>query len=277
MDPVQKALWFVESHLADELALDDIAKACAVSPHHLTRAFAAVTGRSVMRYLRVRRLSEAARALGQGAPDILSVALEAGYGSHEAFSRAFRDQFGVTPEQVRARRHLDTLSLEEPIIMDNTELEKLDAPRFETSRPLLVAGLAERYHCEAMAGIPAQWQRFHMSVGTLPGQIGQTAYGVSYNHDGEGNMDYLCGVEVRDFSELPAGVSHLRIAEQTYAIFTSRDHISSIRSAFATILGQWLSASGRKMADAPILERYGAAFNPQTGMGGYEIWVPIKA
>jgi AraC-like DNA-binding protein len=57
--------------------------------------------------MRGRRLSEAARVLANGGPDILSVALDFGYGSHEAFTRAFRDQFGLTPESVRAQRHLD--------------------------------------------------------------------------------------------------------------------------------------------------------------------------
>ena len=56
-----------------------------------------------MRYARARRLTEAARVLAKGAPDILNVALEADYGSHEAFTRAFRDHFGMTPEAVRTR------------------------------------------------------------------------------------------------------------------------------------------------------------------------------
>jgi AraC family transcriptional regulator len=54
-----------------------------------------------MHYARGRRLSEAARALAAGAPNILEVALAAGYGSHEAFTRAFRRQFGVPPEALR--------------------------------------------------------------------------------------------------------------------------------------------------------------------------------
>ncbi len=103
MDPVQKALWYVESHSRESITLDDIAGACKVSPFHLTRLFATTMGLSLMRYVRARRLCEAARLLAQGADDILAVALAVGYGSHEAFTRAFRDQFGLTPEQVRAR------------------------------------------------------------------------------------------------------------------------------------------------------------------------------
>ena len=101
MNPAGKALWYIESHLAEALTLDDISDVAGISRFHMVRAFAAATGLSVMRYVRARRLSEAARALAGGAPAILALALEADYGSHEAFTRAFSEQFGVTPESVR--------------------------------------------------------------------------------------------------------------------------------------------------------------------------------
>src|SRR3954447_17178728 len=125
MNPAQKALWYIESHLAGELTLDEIAAIGGISRFHMVRAFAAATGFSVMRYVRARRLSEAAKALANGAPDILNVALDADYGSHEACTRAFRDHFGVTPEMVRGSAHLDNLALQEPIIMDSTVVDNL--------------------------------------------------------------------------------------------------------------------------------------------------------
>src|SRR6202035_3694269 len=135
-------------------------------------------GRSVMTYVRGRRLSEAARSLANGAPDILAVALDAGYDSHEAFTRAFRDQFGMTPEAVRAGRHLDNLELVERIKMDESLIAHLEPPRFEAGKPLLIAGLGERYNDETCAGIPAQWQRLQPYIGNVPGQIGRATYGV---------------------------------------------------------------------------------------------------
>src|SRR5689334_22817290 len=165
MNPAEKALWYIESHLARALTLDEISNVAGVSRFHMVRAFAAATGVSVIRYVRARRLTQAARALAAGAPDILEVALDADYGSHEAFTRAFRDHFGVTPETVRAGACLDRLKLQEPIVMDSTLLDNLKPPRFETSRPLLVAGISERCtHENGGAGIPNQWQRFHQKV-----------------------------------------------------------------------------------------------------------------
>src|SRR5579885_3590060 len=154
MNAAQKALWYIESHLARPLTLDEISAMAGISRFHMVRAFAAATGFSVMRYVRARRLTEAARALAAGAPDILALALEADYGSHEAFTRAFRDHFGVTPETVRSLACIDDLKLQEPIQMNSAPIENLKPPRFETSRPLLVAGVGDRYNHENGAGIP---------------------------------------------------------------------------------------------------------------------------
>jgi AraC family transcriptional regulator len=276
MNPAQKALWFIESHLADALSLDEVAAIAGISRFHMVRAFAAATGLSVMRYVRARRLSEAARALAGGAPDILTLALDADYGSHEAFTRAFRDHFGVTPEAVRGAAHLDNLQLQEPIIMDSTVIDNLQPPRFATSKPLLVAGVGERYTCESSAAIPGQWQRFHQKVGDIPDRVGKVAYGVCCNGDDAGNFDYIAGVEVTDFSDLPREFSRVRIPEQRYAVFSHREHISTVRRTINTIWNHWLPASGLKAADAPFFERYDKNFNPLTGNGGLEIWIPVK-
>jgi AraC family transcriptional regulator len=276
MNPAQKALWYIESHLAQALTLDEIAGVAGVSRFHMVRAFAAATGFSVMRYVRARRLSEAARALANGAPDILSLALDADYGSHEAFTRAFRDHFDVTPETVRATACLHQIKLQEPIVMDSTLLDRIKPPRFETGKPLLVAGVGERYNCEGAAAIPGQWQRFHQCVENIPDRIGKVAYGVCCNGDDSGNFDYIAGVEVSDFSDLPREFSRVRIPEQRYAVFTHSDHISTIRRTVNTIWNHWLPASGMKAADAPNFERYDKKFDPLTGNGGLEIWVPVK-
>jgi AraC family transcriptional regulator len=276
MNPAQKALWFIESHLGRALTLDEISDIGGVSRFHMVRAFAAATGFSVMRYVRARRLTEAARALAAGAPDILSLALDADYGSHEAFTRAFRDHFGVTPEAVRACARLDQLKLQEPILMDSNAIDNLKPPRFLTGKALLVAGVGDRFNHENAAGIPSLWQRYHQMVDDIPDRVGQVAYGVCCNGDDAGNFDYIAGVEVADFSDLPRAFSRVRIPEQKYAVFAHDEHISTIRRTVNTIWNHWLPASGLKAADAPSFERYDENFDPLTGNGGFEIWVPIK-
>lgn len=276
MNPVQKALWYVESHFSSEITLDDIAAASEVSRYYLTRAFGAATGQPLMRYVRGRRLTEAARSLANGAPDILTLALAAGYSSHEAFTRAFAEQFGCTPESVRAQGHVAELKLVEALRMDQTPLSTLQPPRFVTGKPLLFAGLKDRYTPESSAGIPAQWQRFLPHFGHVPGQVGNVAYGVMYNSDDENNFEYLAGVEVPDFSQLPANLDRLRVPAQRYVVFNHPGHIAEVRRTWNTIWNKWFPESGHEAADGPAFERYGETFDPQTGNGGFELWIPIR-
>jgi AraC family transcriptional regulator len=274
--PVEKALWFIESRLGQPIALEEIAAAVGVSRHYLLRAFGEATGRSTMSYQRARRLSEAAKALAAGAPNILAVALEAGYGSHEAFTRAFRACFGVTPEQLRAQGRLDALSLLEPMVMTRKFYDALPAPRFVDGAAMQIAGLLQRYNIETVGDIPAQWARFAPHLGGIPGEIAGAAYGVCYNHDGDGNFDYLSGVEVRDFALTPKEFTQLRLAPKRYAVFEINAHISTIRDVLHTIWAKWLPESGLEAAQAPDFERYTAKFNPANGLGGYEIWLAVK-
>lgn len=207
MNPVDRAVWYIERHFGGELSLDEIAEAAGVSRFHMTRLFGLAAGRPIMRYVRSRRLTVAAQTLAAGAPDILAVALEAGYGSHEAFTRAFREQFGLTPEALRSRGSLSGIELVEALGMGKTPDITLEPPRYENARAYLIAGLTARYSQQSKAGIPAQWQRFLPHLGRVPGQVGKVAYGVCYNTDDTGQFDYLCGVEVADFARLPAGLA----------------------------------------------------------------------
>jgi predicted transcriptional regulator YdeE len=90
------------------------------------------------------------------------------------------------------------------------------------------------------------------------------------------NFDYIAGVEVTDFSDLPREFQSVRIPEQKYAVFTHAEHISTIRRTVNTIWNHWLPASGMKAADAPSFERYDEKFDPGTGNGGVEIWTPVR-
>ena len=276
-DPIEKALWYIESHLDGELAVEDVARVADVSRFHLARIFSLALGQSPMTYARARRLTQAARALADGAPDILAVALAHRYGSHEAFTRAFRDQFGATPEQVRAKGAVDGLNLQEPLRMKTQTNTPIEAPRFETGRALLIAGLSARYKQGGDPAIPSQWQRFAPHIGRVPGQVGDIAYGVCANFDNDGSFDYVCGVEVKAFADLPREFTAIRVPEQRYAVFTHRGHISTIPQTMQAIWQKGIVAANLKPADSASFERYDERFNPVTGDGEVEVWMALEA
>jgi AraC family transcriptional regulator len=272
-----KALWFIESHLDDDLSLDRIAASAGVSTFHLCRAFAGATGQSVAAYARARRLTHAATTLANGAPDILDVALAAGYGSHEAFTRAFRQHFQTTPESVRAQASTVTLHLQEPLRMNPTTGTPIAAPRIVAQPAMTLVGTTEHYQTGGNAGIPSQWSRFGPFMGHFTNEVPGVSYGVVYNVDANNNFDYLCGVEVRAVADLPGGCIELRVPASTYAVFVHAGHVSTIQATFTAIWERGLADAGVNATDAPVFERYDHRFDPHTGLGGFEIWVPIAA
>jgi AraC family transcriptional regulator len=276
--PVEKAIWFIESHFSRDILLDDLAQVCGLSRFQMSRLFSYATGKTVTAYVRGRRLTEAARMLADGAPDILAVALQAGYGSHEAFARAFRGQFGLSPAELRARGDLQGIALVEPLREDPVVRVRLPPPRLVSRGPLLVAGIGRRFACDDFAGIPALWQELHPHLGEIPGQKGSTAYGLVVDMAALGDTYfYLAGVEVSAFSDLDSNFTGIRLPAQRWAVFPHKGHVTTIASTIHTVFAQALPASGLAPGDMPdLLERYGASFDPRTGEGGFEIWVPVK-
>jgi AraC family transcriptional regulator len=275
MSVTARAIWYIESHLSEGLSLDVIAEAVGVSRFHLSRAFNVTVQTSLAQYVRARRLNRAAHALAAGAPDILTVALDSGYGSHEAFTRAFRQQFGVVPEHVRQQGHLKGVDLMDPIRIPTTTTATLVPPRVVHSGAILIFGLSER-HEGSNARIPSQWDRFVPHLGHLEHQVGTDTFGVICNTDDAGTIEYICGVQVSEFPSQPREFARLRIPPQDYAVFQHRDHVSSVSETWKAIWNHGLSDAGLEAADGPTLERYGSSFDGRTGAGGFEIWVPIQ-
>lgn len=276
MHPVAKAIWFIESHFGRAIALSEVAAMAGMSRHHLSRRFSEMTGQNLNRYLRARRLSEAARQLAGGAENILTVALDAGYGSHEAFTRAFRAEFGVTPETLRTRRDLSGLTLQEPIRMSILEKSSLPSPRLETLDAFTIAGLGAEFEPGKAAGIPALWQKFNAYFGHIPGQTDKTAYGLCTMRPGKPGFRYVAGARVTKGADLPAELETVQVPAQTWAIFQHHGHVNGIPATVDAAFRTWLPASGRTVGAFPdVLEFYGEDFDPETGLGRVEIWLPL--
>ena len=273
MSVTSRALWYIETHLSGDLSLETIADAVGVSRFHLSRAFGTTLGCALASYVRRRRLGQAARALADGAPDILAIALDSGYRSLEAFTRAFRQEFGVTPEQLRERGSMKGVELMSPIRMDDKETRPIAPGRIVREEALLIFGLGQRYRTNA--AIPSQWDRFVPYLGTIRNQLGKETFGVICNPDDTGSVEYITGVRVSEFPDEPAGFRRLRIPPQTYAVFEHKDHVSSVGTTWRAIWDHAIADAGYRASDGPAFERYGEQFDGRTGLGGFELWVPI--
>lgn len=278
MSLVRRAIWYMESHYTEDINLEDVADGVGVSRYHLIRAFGVATGYSVVQYLRARRLSVAAQLLVNDCTmSILDIAVSSGYGSHEAFTRAFIKQFGVTPELIRRQLHVANLDLVEPLYTEQSQSQYLetDEPKICVKPAFLVAGMHEHYGDDASVRIPALWQQFHPYM-NLPQRIGGDSYGICSGDNDGCAVNYFCGVEVESEPYSISQLETMRIQEQHYAVFPHREHIASINQTFNYIWSEWLPQSGCIPVNAPSFELYHGNFDRQSGFGGVEIWIPVQ-
>jgi len=275
MSVADKALWIIERNSEKHLSLNAIASACDVSRSHLANAFGTASGWPVMKYLKARRLSEAAIRLARGAPDILTVALEFGYGSHEAFTRAFRDHFGKTPEQVRSSGSVKGLGLTAALRLTSGQARP-PIPRIQSLGRLRLVGLSAPCSYDKTIAIPAQWQNFISNhYDAIPDTTEAMPIGVCRAPDDEGCFEYMCAAEVSAFGPRREPLTHLDLEPRTYAVFDHRGHVSTIFDTYAAIWNEVLPALARPVGDGHVLEFHNDAFDPDSGLGGLTIWIPL--
>lgn len=274
MGVLEKAVWYLELNVGRPFTLADLADLCGTSPWYLTRLFQTNVGLAPMSYLRARRLSIAAEALAKGDQDILPIALDAGYGSHEAFTRAFAGCFGILPSAVRLARTACDLPLMEPWTMNKDMIVDIAAPEFRERGAFRVTGLSVRCTFENNAGIPKLWNDFNERGGEIPSPVPNVFYGVCCDMEPDGHFRYVAGIESKA-THVPDGFDAVDFPAGRYAVFKHVGHISDFNKTAYTIWNKALPDAGLKPAKLPDFEVYDDRFDPKTDSGTVEIWIPL--
>ena len=101
LESIGEAISYIESHLKDDLSVEDVASHVYMSSGYFQKAFTMLCGFTVSEYIRNRRLAEAGMELLSSNEKIIDIALMYGYDSHDSFTKAFSRFHGVTPSAVR--------------------------------------------------------------------------------------------------------------------------------------------------------------------------------
>ena len=108
LESLNGTLEYIEEHLREPIDVGELARTALTSEYHLRRMFSALAGMPLSEYVRRRRLTMAGAEVVVGERTLLDIAVRYGYGSGEAFARAFRAMHGVGPgasaRSVRGRR-----------------------------------------------------------------------------------------------------------------------------------------------------------------------------
>ncbi|MEQ8279854.1 MAG: AraC family transcriptional regulator [Deltaproteobacteria bacterium] len=261
---------------AIETALDepptprDVARRVGMAPHHFHRVFRGQTGESVMQYARRLRLERAARPLRSAPPSsLLELALEAGYGSHEAFTRAFTTAFGRSPSAYRDDPVEARASCPEIAPFEN-DVEVRREPKRE---------LVAMRHTGPFANVPATWERLHGWWGARGASATPRMYGLVHDDPTvttEALLRYDACLEV-DVASVDAPAARTELPAGLYAVARQTGPYDRLHELYLGLVGVWFPRSGYVLDPAPTVEWYvnSPHDTPAEGLVT-EIWVRIE-
>ncbi|MGA2220998.1 MAG: AraC family transcriptional regulator [Verrucomicrobiia bacterium] len=263
-----QVLVHIQQHLDEPLRLEELATLACLSPHHFHHVFTGMLGESLASHIRRLRLERAARRLKLSRMPVVQIALEAGYDTHEAFSRAFRNSFGESPRQFR-RHHgkVHQIRVQSGVhYRADAKLKGFRATRtgdktmtvtIKQLKPMRVAFMR---HVGPYNEVGKTWEKFMMFLGK-EGLLGGDAQFIGICHDDPAvtppdKIRYDACVTVDDHFQPQGEIGVQVVPGGDYAVMTHFGPYEKLGGSYAKLLGQWLPRSGRNLRSTPCFEMY---------------------
>ncbi|KRD55239.1 AraC family transcriptional regulator [Acidovorax sp. Root275] len=249
-DRVARVIAHIVAHPLAAHRLEDLAAIAHFSPFHFHRVYSSIAGETVAATVRRVRLALATRLLEQGRQSITQVALEVGYDSPQAFTRAFSQFTGQSPRAFQRDMHR--------LILD-PGAGHADGRTEHTLAVQIVERPAQRLHALRHQGPPSTIPHTQRRLYLQCGQRATHRLGASCGdpQDTGGGFRYYAAVVLPE--PLPAaddGLERLDIPAGLYARHTLTGPYTRINAALAAIHTRWLPASGYEPDDRATLEHY---------------------
>jgi AraC family transcriptional regulator len=244
---VQRVQSYIEKHLSDRLIPLELSKLANLSPHHFHRIFRGITGESILEYVRRLKLERSARRLRTTEQKVIEIALDAGYDSHEGFTRAFRQYFGVSPSEFRGQMPISTPAAIAP--PDQIEIRAIDSIAITKIRhtgsydesgkifPLLISW--------------AESQGIDLSKARV--------FGLCFDDPEITPAEYLrfdACIEYEGKNNESMGVSTDYIPAGRYAVATHIGAYTNILDTYLSLIGGWVPRTDYELCDEPVVEYY---------------------
>ncbi|GEK81414.1 AraC family transcriptional regulator [Agrococcus baldri] len=274
----------VERSLDETIDVARFAREHGTTEYHLRRMFSALAGMPLSEYARRRRMTLAGADLAAGAPNLLDVAVRYGYGSVEAFGRAFRAVHGTAPADVRRDGGpLSTqptlrfrLSVEGSTTMDVTITDRpeLVLAGHAARVPLMHVGVNPHIQAHIAAIAPEEHARLKALSGTEPAGILAVTHGLEPDAPEGSTLTYLHGVAMTADASVPDDLDTIRVEAGQWAVFAARgpfpDELQRMWAATAT---DWFPSNPWRLRPGPTILRY---LELTESHASCELWMPIE-
>jgi len=285
IDTLNRLIDEIERCLGDSLDIEAFAASMGTTSYHARRMFSSLAGMPISEYVRRRRMTVAAADV-IGDEDLLTIAVRYGYGSVEAFGRAFRSVHGVSHGDVR--RDGGPLRTQ-PVLRFRLTVEgsiRMDA-RIITRPAFRLAGHAARVplihegvnpHIQQhIASLPAEEHQRLKELGTAePRGLLQVSADVDPDYREGSQLTYLHGVAVDEGTPIPNDLDEIEVEAGEWVVFrTSGAHPAALQEAYAASAAEWFPSNPWRLRPGPsivaILER-----SDDFSRATCELWFPVE-
>lgn len=215
-EAIQKTLDYIEEHIGEDIKIEVLAETASLSLFYYQRLFSRLVKKPVREYIKLRRMAIVLEVLQNKNNRILDIALEYGFGSHETFTRAFKEAYGMTPEQYR-KKPVSLNRFDKPdLLLGYTLIDEgvplisdglvLEMNRRTLNEPIDFMGvfgyvsIAGQLPVGESTGVdmPGEiWGRFHKEKERIASIPDGREVGVAYMGDApEGCFTYFAGAEI---------------------------------------------------------------------------------
>ena len=281
---VLKSVQFIENNLKNDICVLDIANSVYYSLYHFIRLFQSVTSFSPKMYLQQRRLSESIKELKNPDKKIIEIAYDYQFNSHEAFTRAFKKQFGISPSQIRNGVSLTSLPAVNPITEDyiyqsektkNTQHDLLELPE------KILIGISFFLGDDSkVTDLSKEWNQLKQEVQNIKNKLKpERFYQVQYWSKNQelGGLYFFIGIEVIDIIEVQPQFVVKIIPKSRYLRFIHKGLANKVGYTYKYIYNQFLPETDYKLTKPFNFEFYGekclGPYNPESES---EIYIPIE-
>ncbi|MFJ3906997.1 AraC family transcriptional regulator [Streptomyces vinaceus] len=282
LERLNQAMEHIERHLDQEIEVDELARIAATSEYHLRRMFSALAGMPLSQYVRRRRLTLAGAEVLAGRDTLLDIAVRYGYGSGEAFARAFRAMHGIGPGE--ARRTGATLSSQSRMAFRLTiegsssmRYRIVDKPAFVVAGPkarvpLVHAGPNHAIMNFVRAIDPQTLECLEKLSDQEPHGIVAVCDDLDPSRAEGTELDYYHGVIT---TEAPENETALPVPAGTWAVFNvSGPMPAAIQELWRDVFMEWFPSNPYRSRPGPEILRVRPS--PDHTQAEAELWLPVE-
>lgn len=269
----------IDRHMDEELSVEQLASVAGFSMFHFHRQFSHYTGIAVAAYVRMVRLRHASYRLAFRSDErIIDIALDVGFDSPEAFSRAFKQAYGQSPSQFRKQPQWQPWN-EHPQLPSRHRSETMEVNIVEFSETA-VAVLEHRGPSEEVNNSVMTFIDWRKSTGLSPVMTSRT-FGLIYDDPAttppeEFRFD-ICGEVSKPVPANPQGIKNGVIAGGRCALIRHHGPHEHMGDKIYYLFRDWLPGSGEELRDAPLFTHY---LNLRSQVRDHElitdIYLPLK-